>query len=227
MPDFRLSTEEAEQLTAYLLNGLPGNELRRLPTGDAANGLQLVATLGCLSCHPSQRENRFETKSLADLEGLDWDLWGCVASGDGRGDAPAFEFGAAERAALLAFGSTDLSSLRRTAPAEFSGRQFRELRCAACHERDGSAANCQSASEPQAAATPVASPEFRRELLAMPTPPPLTYVGEQLRSPWLEDLLAGRVDYRVRPWLDVRMPSFPQRAPWLAVGPDPRCRSTC
>ena len=58
MPDFRLSLVEAEQLTAYLLNGLPGNELKRLPTGDAANGLQLVATLGCLGCREAYRYAR-------------------------------------------------------------------------------------------------------------------------------------------------------------------------
>ncbi len=214
MPDFQLSAEEAEQLTAYLLHVSLRDEFKRLPAGDPANGRQLAATLGCLNCHQSELENKFETKLLADLEGLDWDLWGCVASGDDHGDAPTFEFTAAERAALLAFGSTDLSSLRRTVPAEFANRQFRELRCTACHERDGNVASCQ----PAIALPEAPTPDTQQELLALPTPPPLTYTGEQLQSWWLEDLLAGRIDYRVRPWLEVRMPCFPRRARQLAMG---------
>ena len=54
--------------------------------------------------------------------------------------------------------------------------------------------------------------------MGLPTPPPLTYTGEQLQSGWLRDLLAGRIDYRVRPWLEVRMPCFPRRATQLAMG---------
>ena len=38
--------------------------------------------------------------------------------------------------ALLAFASTDRSSLKRDVPAEFAERQIAELRCIACHTRD-------------------------------------------------------------------------------------------
>jgi len=216
MPDFQLSPEEAGQLSAYLLEESARDELERLPPGDPASGRRLVSALGCGNCHPCSSEtgHLLETTPLVDLEGLDWDLWGCLASGDGRGDAPRFAFSPAQRAALLVFGSTDLSSLRRSVPAEFAHRQFGELRCAACHGRDGSVARCPPATAPPG--TP--SPYSRQELLGSPTPPPLTYAGEQLRSRWLEDLLAGRVAYRVRPWLEVRMPRFPRRAPGLALG---------
>jgi len=122
MPDFQLSPEEAGQLSAYLLEESARDELERLPPGDPASGRRLVSALGCGNCHPCSSEtgHLLETTPLVDLEGLDWDLWGCLASGDGRGDAPRFAFSPAQRAALLVFGSTDLSSLRRSVPAEFS-----------------------------------------------------------------------------------------------------------
>ena len=214
MPDFGLSNEEADQLASYLLAASQPDRLQRLVPGDPLRGRQLVATLGCLNCHRLDLPNQFETKRLAELEGLDWDLWGCVASGDGLGEAPRFTFTPAQRVALLAFGSTDLSSLMQTVPAEFATRQLSERRCTACHGRDGRLANDQPAVAPRRV------PDSRggERLMALPTPPPLTYTGEQLRLRWLEEFLAGRVTSRVRPWLTVRMPRFPQTAVRLAAG---------
>lgn len=93
-------------------------------------------------------------------------------------------------------------------------RKGHEFRCAACHGRDGRRANDQPAIAPRRGP----DPSGEQELIALPTLPPLTYTGEQRRSRWLEDFLAGRIEYRVRPWLKVRMPRFPRSAAQLAIG---------
>ena len=50
MPNFRLSEEEAKQLTAYLLSG-EQREFPAGPAGDAARGAQLLVSANCLNCH--------------------------------------------------------------------------------------------------------------------------------------------------------------------------------
>jgi hypothetical protein len=50
--------------------------------------------------------------------------------------------------------------------------------------------------------------------------PPLTWAGEKMRSGWLEQLLAGKLDYRLRDHFHVRMPAFPDVAAGLALGLD-------
>jgi mono/diheme cytochrome c family protein len=48
--------------------------------------------------------------------------------------------------------------------------------------------------------------------------PPLTWIGEKLRPEWMENFIAGKIDYKPRPWLRARMPAFPARAHGLAIG---------
>ncbi|MEO7319369.1 MAG: c-type cytochrome, partial [Chthoniobacteraceae bacterium] len=50
MPHFRLTEEEAERITAYLLSGTQ-REFPAGPAGDAAKGAQILVTSGCLNCH--------------------------------------------------------------------------------------------------------------------------------------------------------------------------------
>jgi hypothetical protein len=48
--------------------------------------------------------------------------------------------------------------------------------------------------------------------------PALTWSGEKLRVEWTERLLAGKLSYRARPWLEARMPAFPSHAKGLSHG---------
>jgi len=48
--------------------------------------------------------------------------------------------------------------------------------------------------------------------------PKLNLTGEKLHSSWMTALFAGHMGERPRPWLRVRMPSFPARARFLAEG---------
>jgi len=48
--------------------------------------------------------------------------------------------------------------------------------------------------------------------------PPIDLLGSKLKPEWTEQLLAGSLKYRPRPWLEHRMPAFPGRASDLARG---------
>ena len=48
--------------------------------------------------------------------------------------------------------------------------------------------------------------------------PHVSVMGGKLRPEWAEDFIAGRVDYKPRPWVHGRMPTFPSRAKGLAQG---------
>jgi mono/diheme cytochrome c family protein len=76
---------------------------------------------------------------------------------------------------------------------------LRRFNCLACHTRDGAGG-----------LTPEALADLRRyekgkddEWL---TPPPLSGVGDKLRTPWLRQVLTGTG--RARPWIGLRMPQF-------------------
>jgi hypothetical protein len=145
----------------------------------------------------------------------DWKA-GCLADdAQDRGGAPDHSLSAAERQYLRAFqaqGPLDL--LRRDNAAEFVERQFTELRCSACHERDG---------KPDSLST------FEREVLhgTEENPeggsvhvgrPSLTFAGEKLQGSWIERCLAGTLPYKPRPDLASRMPAFPAYAQAFARG---------
>jgi hypothetical protein len=48
--------------------------------------------------------------------------------------------------------------------------------------------------------------------------PLLTWVGEKLQTNWMSAFIAGKVDYKPRPWLKARMPGFGARADLIAKG---------
>jgi hypothetical protein len=114
---------------------------------------------------------------------------------------------AEQRAALAAFLKTAGQSLGRTNAAETSLRLMERLRCVACHDRDEKFSRW-----PEILATEGVQ-GLPPELV-----PDLTWAGEKLRGDWTARLLAGKLDYRARPWLHARMPAFPHYAEILAAG---------
>lgn len=147
---------------------------------------------------------------------------GCLADGAGaRGRAPDFGWTEPQRQALRAFLAGDRSSLGRESLPEFAARQFRTLRCAACHRRDGEDdawTRLEGEAEPLLAAAPPEPPEVEARHRVDQTRPTLTWAGEKLKPEWTASFLAGEVSYKPRPWLRARMPSFPARAALLARG---------
>ena len=130
-------------------------------------------------------------------------------AGDGskrESGIPDYRFNSDQQLALLEFIKHDLASLNRSDPLETSGRLFQGLRCHQCHDRDGVRSNRQRIlAEEGSGKVPEIFPE-------------LTRAGERLRESWTEQLLAGKLTYKSRPWLTGRMPAFEAHSKVLARG---------
>jgi len=189
MPHFRLTSDEARQLSGYLNANADKPKETPAPTAGTVieRGKKLVQSRGCLNCHGLKLENQFSAKSLAELA-LDKWKQGCLsASADDTSKAPQFSFTPAEREALQAFAATDRSSLARHVPAEFAERQIRLSNCRECHGKFEGI-------------------------------PVLDLAGEKLKPEWAKAFITGEVAYKPRPWLESQMPSFPSRGEALADG---------
>lgn len=133
MPKFKLTGEQRERLSAYLISHSSAPEKSDKENAEMERGKKLVQTSGCLNCHSLNLKNQFAAKKLAEL--FDWNS-GCLAEKpEKKSNAPRFNFSGEERDALQAFGATDHASLSRHVPAEFAERQSRVLNCMECHEK--------------------------------------------------------------------------------------------
>ncbi|MEA3210836.1 MAG: hypothetical protein QOE70_3893 [Chthoniobacter sp.] len=216
MPHFRLSDDEAQRLTVYLLTSA-ARDFPPAPKGDASKAGPLLVASGCLNCHAGMPP--MTTPKLAATLAGGWNK-GCVApTAATRGKAPDFGLTPAQREALVAFASSGFGSLKQDPPVEFAERQVRNLRCTACHSRDGEASilsKLDDETAPLQAAAPLeegeGKPTFSSAL------PPLTWFGEKLQPAWAATFIAGHADYKPRPWLINRMPGFATVAEPIAQG---------
>lgn len=207
MPDFALSDNEAESLTLALTTTEASAAIQR-PAGDAVRGEKLFASLGCRQCHrvshgeslPKPHQPSAFGQRIAD---------GCLADSRKPTAAivPRFRFTPAERSALQSLLHGDERQLLADSPATVSRNFMAELQCSVCHPRDG---RRNSLSEILAEESESGLPP---EII-----PNLTWAGEKLHASWMHSLLAGQITERPRPWMKLRMPSFPARARLLANG---------
>ena len=217
MPNFHLSDEEANALSAWLESRCGGNELPKITlTADVANGKKLFETSGCLNCHAVEGSSP-KPAAVIDLTQADWTK-GCVADG---GKGVDFAFTPEQQESLKAFAATEWKrSLDRDPLPEAVSRQMTALRCYACHSIDSTDnvwANLDteiSAIEQNLPPRPAAETDPTGDQ----SRPPLTWTGEKLRPSWTEAFLAGRIPYKPRTWVFARMPSFASRAELLARG---------
>lgn len=224
MPNFHLSDAEASHLAAYLLakspESLPGVESAGGGGGDAARGAKLFATAGCLNCHTAPGKSEAKFPSLADLAKSDWTK-GCLATDDAkRGHAPDFALADDQRGALLAFAASDWASLTRDTPIEVAERQFAAANCTACHLRDNRGDTWSDHLDEIDAITSALppAPDTGEKYAPDQSRPQLTWVGEKLKTEWAAQFIGGKVAYKPRPYIQSRMPGFPSRAAYLAVG---------
>lgn len=225
MPDFGLSAKESRDLAAFL-RGLPPPGVGPVPAGgDPAKGRALASARGCVACHDLPGTNGRAGPALALLTGKTNE--GCLGAGDA---SPVFTLSDEDRASLGVFlAKKPEPSLHRRSLPEYASRQFEELRCAACHERDGQPSSWEvfakevapwKPKEPEPTAEEE-NPEKAHK--ANRTPPDLTFIGEKLRETWTADLLAGELKDKPRPWMKARMPAFPNRSNPLAKGLSRSC----
>jgi cytochrome c2 len=222
MPNFKLSDEEATQLSAFLLSKAD-DEKGDAPAGDPARGKALFASSGCASCHTGVQDNVHAAPKFDVLARSDWSR-GCPtpATDANHGKAPEFNLNDAQRGELLAFASAGFDSLNRDTLAEAAERQFTQLNCVACHVRDKQQ-DVWSSLKPEIdallATLPPARPNpHEHELAPDQNRPNLTYAGEKLKPVWMAKFIAGEIPYKPRPWIFARMPAFPGRANLLSLG---------
>jgi hypothetical protein len=138
-----------------------------------------------------------------------------------RGSAPDFALAPRQREALAAFGARGFDSLKQDAPVEYAERQIKELRCTACHARDGDLSTwAQLENEMMAltAAAPAPNPTPEGAPVGPTAVPALTWLGERLQPAWMEQFIAGAIAYKPRPWMIARMPGFAIWSKGIATG---------
>lgn len=208
MPDFQLKEQEARQLAAYLrsvskeFTSEPLIANRALAAGNAQRGEVLFRSRGCQSCHAVGTQTPIQNPRLGLVAAAD--SAGCLSTKHGQ--APDYALSQNERELLRQFIDQDLGSLEQVHPMEASQRLFGQLRCAACHDRDG------VRSQRVLVIAEEGSGQFPEVL------PQLTWAGEKFQSDWLETLLRGNLTYKSRPWVKARMPAFPAYAKALTEG---------
>jgi mono/diheme cytochrome c family protein len=198
MPNFRLTSAEAKELSEFLLKS--ANPLKEVPAPEAAlieRGKGLVQSAGCLQCHSLKLENKLASPDFAKLAAAAKSDRSKATKRDCLGATPFadYSFTAEEKSALGAFIARGEESLARHVPAEFAARQTRDLNCTGCH---GQAEGF----------------------------PPLEILGGKLKPEWMAQFIGGEVSYKPRAekhprgesWLEMRMPAFKSRATLLAEG---------
>lgn len=212
MPNFRLTDEELELLSHYLLS----KSSKEFPAvnGDAVKGKELFTKVGCANCHAvTDVKSALKAKSLSETLQGEWQT-GCVApDATARGKAPDFHFTPEQRDSLVAFASTGLEALKQDNPIGFAERQIRNMNCIACHARDGTPSTWSQVEAemlPLTSAVPAPKDEHHSETGTLPPTwvPELTWLGEKLQPGWMGAFIAGASGYKPRPWLKGRMPGF-------------------
>lgn len=198
MPDFRLTTDEAKVLEAYLRSASIGkvDVLPELATADAKRGRQEFDAVGCRHCHTITETDQLLPSVAKPLKPGPQSLV-CAYGGPGRNGVPAFDLSLGETLDLQLFLNLSMRPASLEFDIEQTRRQMEHFGCAACHSRDAqnSPLNELLADEGQG---------LPPEML-----PHLTWSGEKLKADWIDRLLHGKLAYTTRPWLKARMPSFP------------------
>ncbi|MEE2642773.1 MAG: cytochrome c [Planctomycetota bacterium] len=216
MPQFRIDPEQAGHLEAFLreaataeLKAKSSDRSAQEAPGNVKRGEQLFDSVGCANCHPVG-ELRSGTLRALPLDACKSDR-GCLSAVETRqpgSKAMHYPFSAEQTAALQLFvAGRHARSLERPNLGYLASRMIRELRCTTCHDLDDIQATLPYIIEEEGV---VGLPPNRV--------PMLTWAGEKLLPQWSEQLIRGKLPYRVREHFRVQMPGFPQRGQWIAEG---------
>lgn len=222
MPNFRFSEADAQAVASFLLSQAAGTLTADLPAGDAAKGKQLISTSGCVNCHAVGQE---KLQSYTDLHEIPKDGWtrGCLATDEaGRKSAPLYSLTDAQREAIVAFAATDLRSLIKESPAEYAMRQVKAMNCQGCHARDGKESLLATIYDAEhkdlESRYPPPKGDHAEAFAPDQRAPLMTWFGEKLRPEWSAAFIAGKIDYKPRPYLHAKMPGFHVDTALLASG---------
>lgn len=208
MPKFDLSPLEHLDLVEFLFSlGIDDSRNDTKAHGDVNLGRGLIDQHRCAACHelpaslttnlPIATKAETTSKRTRITDQSDWQA-GCLSSADAKSALPGFGLSHLQINALRTY----YREVPKQKAAHPSGEQLlKQNNCLACHSRDlapGIATHL-----PSVAAT---HPETASRLAAL-SPPSITGIGDKLTDRGLEDAIL-RKSPPLRPWLDVRMPTF-------------------
>lgn len=208
MPHFELERDGAINVAAYLLD-LQGSDpraekgIKPWPKSTEAQislGKKLVESASCAACHdlPGVAKPKLIPLSAHSITNPDH----CLTDQPRKG-LPRYHLSAMQKKSLEIY----LKGSREETIGKASVT-LKAMNCYACHERDG-----------LGGPTNKTDPFFHGEESLGDSgrlPPPLTGIGHKLRGDWLEKVLAGKPEVRVRPYLKTVMPSYAPHARVLA-----------
>lgn len=208
MPDFRLTDLEVSALALYLRREARGQlEAASSPMGNAEKGGLAFTKLRCANCHVLDASSELAKPNVGAIPTEGKIEKGCLAQlSSGASKSPRFNLGDRDRHALQQFVAAANADNRVNLATRSVGLWTGELRCVACHTRDGK----------QSTWPEIAAEEGSGK--ATESVPQLTWVGEKLQGPWVEKLLQGEIKQKARPWMKARMPAFPAYASLVAHG---------
>ena len=201
MPHILLTKDESLDVAAHLLDfkgsdpreSVPLRPWPKATKPQLQEGKALFTRLDCVACHTVAGVNPLELSTLRNSSGA------CLAEAPMPG-IPWYALTGAQREALAAFIESGESAEHDTLAA---------LNCLACHARDG-------VGGPLAEANAFfIGDESLGDSGRLP--PPLTGIGRKLRPDWLESVLQGNPEGRVRPYLKTQMPGYSVHAKRLAA----------
>lgn len=209
MPHIALDKQEAMDVAAHLMDfqdSDPGeaSPVKKWPNADAAaigKGKELVRKMNCAACHEIPGETASDLLKLPDK--VFPDNLKCLSKEPVEG-LPFYNLTDTQRASLNLY----LKS-RGNGKGDQVTTTLAAMNCYACHERDGIGGP-----------TDATNPWFiGDEGLADSgrLPPPLTGMGFKLQRKWLEDVLSGKPESRVRPYLKTQMPGYPHQSAALSA----------
>lgn len=210
MPDFRLTEQESVALAAFLNREAQGRlaPLEHAGRGDVARGKVAFTKSGCNNCHVTAKTDSLAKPTLPAIRWKQADApFGCIAvESDKTRTSPRYELDDAQRSALVQFGSQPTEQVRPNSSEVAVEMWLNHLRCTSCHSRDSRQSLWPEIVAEEGSGKPTESV------------PQLTWVGEKLQGPWIEQLLKGDVKQKSRPWIAARMPAFPAHANLIAHG---------
>jgi mono/diheme cytochrome c family protein/cytochrome c553 len=206
MPNMKLSEEEADLLTRYLITrwddgGKPKpTGTFKVDPGRAALGNAAFATMGCAACHEmgggrTEVASMVEAKPLADVTPGN----GCMDPADTT--SPRFAFRAGDTEALAAGIASLKTAIGVVSPLDQTQQTMDAMNCRACHAKDG------TGGVPKEFDPYYRSTSEKTELGDEGRiPPQLTLVGWKLTSNWTRQVLLEAA--RARPYMSTRMPQY-------------------
>ncbi len=206
MPHIVLDGQESVDVAAHLLDFQSSDPSGAEPVANwpkttpemQAKGKALVQKMNCASCHSIPGVKEAGPKAVAGDGAAH-----CLSAKPVKG-VPHYDLTEIQRSSLVLY----LKS--KDEVKDLDGHlTLAAMNCYACHDRDGVGGPTED-TNPFFVGNEGLGDSGR-------LPPPLTGIGHKLQQDWLEGVLAGKKENRVRPYVKTQMPAYGAHAKSLAA----------